>query len=162
MVASDPGSEPEPEAADPEGTLFAAPQQVSALEPVTEEERWVLSLPLVGDVKVESPISSVPAADLGELILQEMSSSGDLDRMKSLSSAGHHGGVRVFHDTVEIARVRVTFDEEGACSLPSSVPLQQVLVLTPAVENCCDAWWHARPFGEDFHGKIIWRLSILH
>ena len=36
---------------------------------------------------------------------QEMSSSGDLERMKSLSSAGHHGGVRVFHDTVEIARL---------------------------------------------------------
>ena len=36
--------------------------------------------------------------------LQEMSTSGDLERMKSLSSAGHHGGVRVFHDTVEIAR----------------------------------------------------------
>lgn len=34
-----------------------------------------------------------------------MSSSGDLERMKSLSSAGHHGGVRVFHDTVEIARL---------------------------------------------------------
>ena len=33
-----------------------------------------------------------------------MSSSGDLERMQSLSSAGHYGGVRVFHDTVEIAR----------------------------------------------------------
>ena len=41
----------ESECADPEGTLFAA-QQVA--EPVTEEERWVLSLPLVGDVKLES------------------------------------------------------------------------------------------------------------
>lgn len=33
-----------------------------------------------------------------------MSTSGDLERMKSLSSAGHHGGVRVFNDTREIAR----------------------------------------------------------
>lgn len=123
---------------DPEGTLFAA-REVGDREPVTEEERWVLSLPLVGDVKVESTISSVPASDLRELILQEMSSSGDLERMQSLSSAGHYGGVRVFHDTVEIARVRVTFDEEGACSLPPSVPgMQQVLVLTPAAESCCD------------------------
>ena len=41
---------------DPEGTLFAA-REVGDREPVTEEERWVLSLPLVGDVKVESTIS---------------------------------------------------------------------------------------------------------
>lgn len=49
-VASDVGSESE--CADPEGTLFAAQQVAGA--PVTEEERWVLSLPLVGDVKLES------------------------------------------------------------------------------------------------------------
>ena len=41
---------------DPEGTLFAA-REVGDREPVTEEERWVLSLPLVGDVRVESTIS---------------------------------------------------------------------------------------------------------
>jgi len=133
-VASDLGSEPE--SADPEGTLFAA-RESAALEPVTEEDRWVLSLPLVGDVKVEVP-SSVPASELRELILQEMSSSDNLEKMKSLSSAGHHGGVRVFHDAVEIARVRVTFDEEGSCSLPPSMPPQPVLVLTPAAENRCD------------------------
>jgi len=131
-VASDVGSESECE--DPEGTLFAAQQVAGA--PVTEEERWVLSLPLVGDVKLES--QSAPTSDLRELILQEMSTSGDLERMKSLSSAGHHGGVRVFNDTVEIARVRVTFDEDGTCSLPN-VPLQEGLVLTPAADSCYDA-----------------------
>ena len=41
---------------DPEGTLFAA-REVGDREPVTEEERWVLSLPLVGDVRVESALS---------------------------------------------------------------------------------------------------------
>lgn len=58
----------------------------------------------------ESSTSNLAIGDAGGMaflapvVWQEMSSSGDLDRMKSLSSAGHHGGVRVFHDTVEIAR----------------------------------------------------------
>ena len=55
-----------------------------------------------------------------------------MDGWKSLSGTGHHGGVRVYRDTVEIARVQVVLDEAGACSLPNDP--EQAMVLTPAVE----------------------------
>lgn len=55
--------------------------------------------------------------------LQEMSTSGDLERMKSLSSAGHHGGVRVFNDTVEIARGLAWGSKEGKIALMRGIML---------------------------------------
>ena len=52
--------------------------------------------------------------------------------MKSLSGTGHDGGVRIFSHKVEIARVRVSFNEAGCC-----LPGQGFagVVLTPAAES---------------------------
>eukprot|EP00913_Durusdinium_trenchii_P017997 g16913.t1 len=101
-VASDFGCDRSDSEADVEGTFFAAKEEH---ESVTEDERWILSLPLVGEVKLPSLTQQ---DDLCEVILA--TASGKLDQMKSLSGSGHHGGVRVFHDGVEIARM---FNDNG-------------------------------------------------
>ena len=58
-----------------------------------------------------------------------------LDGLQSLSGTAHHGGVRVFHQNSEIARVRVSVDEDGAC-VPVPEP-EQSIVLTPAADTLC-------------------------
>ena len=110
---------------EPEGTLFAAEEG----EQLTEAERWILSLPVVGDLDLSTDPSS---CDLRDFVLDALA--GGLSGLKSLSGTAHHGGVRVFHHKVEIARARVSFDEDGACSLPSLMPEESV-VLTPVAEN---------------------------
>ena len=110
---------------EPEGTLFAADEG----EQLSEAERWILSLPVVGDVDLSG---SQTRSDLREFVLDTVA--GALGSLKSLSGTAHHGGVRVFHHNVEIARTRVSFDEEGACSLPSFIAEESV-VLTPVAEH---------------------------
>ena len=110
---------------EPEGTLFAADEG----EQLSEAERWILSLPVVGDVDLSG---SQTRSDLREFVLDTVA--GALGSLKSLSGTAHHGGVRVFHHNVEIARTRVSFDEDGACSLPSFIAEESV-VLTPVAEH---------------------------
>mmetsp|Transcript_124893 Transcript_124893/g.296357 ORF Transcript_124893/g.296357 Transcript_124893/m.296357 type:complete len:381 (-) Transcript_124893:444-1586(-) len=107
---------------EPEGTLFAAHG-----EQATEEERWILSLPLVGEAHLAELLP-----DLRQAVLKAAEES--LENIKCLSEVCHHGGVRIFHQQVEIARVRVAFNEEGR-TLPSSP--EQGVVLTPAAEGLC-------------------------
>ncbi|CAE7483438.1 proB, partial [Symbiodinium natans] len=109
---------------EPEGTLFAAEEG----EQLSEAERWILSLPVVGDVDLSDPNSQ--NADLRDFVLDAVQ--GGLGGLKSLSGTAHHGGVRVFNRNVEIARARVSFDEDGACTLPSLLPEESV-VLTPGL-----------------------------
>ena len=72
-------------------------QMIFAERSVTEDERWILSLPLVGEVKLPSLTQQ---DDLREVILA--TASGKLDQMKSLSGSGHHGGmIRVSHSTLK-------------------------------------------------------------
>ena len=84
---------------------------------------------MVGDVDLPTELKSV---DLRDFILDAVA--GELSKMKSLSRTAHHGAVRVFHHNIEIARTRVSFDEEGACSLRSLMPEESV-VLTPVAEH---------------------------
>ncbi|CAJ1395247.1 unnamed protein product [Effrenium voratum] len=112
---------------EPAGTLFAA----RFGEQVTDKERWILSLPVVGEV--ELPQSCAPSAARGGLRAAVLAATAQkLEDMKSLSGTGHDGGVRIFSHKVEIARVRVSFNEAGCC-----LPGQGFagVVLTPAAES---------------------------
>ncbi|CAE7351003.1 proB [Symbiodinium natans] len=128
VAESDTSSEVEPE---PEGTLFAAREG----EHRTEAERWILSLPVVGDVDVHAPdnLENLSPCALRATLLAAAAES--LDGLQSLSGTAHDGGVRVFHQKSEVARMRVILDEEGAC-LPAPEP-EQTIVLTPAAESLC-------------------------
>ncbi|CAE7298035.1 proB [Symbiodinium necroappetens] len=123
---SEDGGEPEPE-----GTLFAAREG----EQRTEAERWILSLPVVGDVDVKNPegFEDLGSADLRTTLLAAAADS--LDGLQSLSSIAHDGGIRIFHQNSEVARMRVSLDEEGAC-IPDPEP-EQSIVLTPAADALC-------------------------
>ncbi|CAE7259035.1 proB [Symbiodinium pilosum] len=115
---------------EPEGTLFAAREG----EQRTEAERWILSLPVVGDVDVQTPnnLENLSPCDLRATVLAAACDS--LCGLKTLSSTAHEGGVRVFHQNAEIARMRVSLDEEGTACVPE---LEQSIVLTPAAETLC-------------------------
>ena len=72
--------------------------------------------------------------DLRATVLAAAAAAADsLSGLQTLSSTAHEGGVRVFRQKAEIARMRVSLDEEGtAC-----VPEEQSIVLTPAAEALC-------------------------
>jgi len=116
---------------EPEGTLFAAREG----EQRTEAERWILSLPVVGDVDVKNPesLENRSPAELRTTLLAAAADS--LEGLQSLSGIAHDGGVRIFHQNSEVARMRVSLDEEGAC-IPDPEP-EQSIVLTPAAESLC-------------------------
>jgi len=74
----------------------------------------------------------VAGDDLRDFVMKSVVAK--LDNLNSLSSTAHHGGVRVLHQHMEIARARVSFDEDGLCSLPSPV-LEESVVLTPVADQ---------------------------
>mmetsp|Transcript_54446 Transcript_54446/g.121838 ORF Transcript_54446/g.121838 Transcript_54446/m.121838 type:complete len:393 (+) Transcript_54446:91-1269(+) len=120
------GSEHDSAEPEPEGTLFAA----SDGDQLSNAERWLLSLPVVGDINLDE--NAVPGDDLRDSVIKSVVAK--LEDLQSLSGTAHHGGVRVLHQHLEIARARVSFDEDGQCSLPSPV-LEESVVLTPVAEQ---------------------------
>jgi len=120
------GSEQDSAEPEPEGTLFAALDG----DQLSDAERWILSLPVVGDINLDE--DPVTGNDLRDFVLKSVVAK--LNNLHSLSGTAHHGGVRVFHQRMEIARARVSFDEDGLCSIPTPVPDESV-VLTPVAEQ---------------------------